>query len=93
MTWPTRSEKYVAGTIGRQFIRVSFLKSIMCASFDSSAISAAELEVVTRRVGGSNRVRSGEFVTERKLEPGDKVCAELHLWVRARESVSPPRTC
>ena len=33
--------------------------------------------------------RFNEFVTARKLEPGDKVHAELYLWVRARELVSP----
>ena len=53
---------------------------------DKSAISAEELGVVTKRVGGSSRVWSVEFVKERREQPGDKVCAELY---RVRELVSP----
>ena len=43
---------------------------------DNRAISA-ELGVVKKRVGGSSRVWSVEFVKERKLAPGGKVYADF----------------
>ena len=56
---------------------------------DNNATSAAELGVGTKRVGGSSRVWSDEFVKERKFEPGDQVYAEFCL-AASDGAVGPP---
>ena len=62
-----------------------FFITIHFAKFDNSEISAVELGVLMLRAGGSLRCWFGEFLKEKKLELGDKVCGELCLWIRAYE--------
>ena len=52
--------------------------------FDNSEIPAVELGLLMLRLGGSLRGWFDEFV-KKKLEPGDRVYEELHLWIRAYE--------
>ena len=79
---------YVTGAVGRQLMSRFFLKNIMRASLTTARVWRRSLKSSRAESRGSSRVWSSEFVTERKFEPGDKVYAELYLWVRAREPVS-----